>query len=679
MQPIQTFDPGSIVDQAALSAATPDAQEPYLGPIAQDELWVMRTATVDYWSNAHARYYENYGFAHGKQWDSEEEQRRKDARRDCQVYNIVQGFIRPMVNTVKQAPPAIQIYPVSQDTTKSQADTLSGVIRHIEYTSNASRSYTSALERMAEGGIGAWRVTPREVMKRTVKMVDVQVPTYDSLGRPSTRSVPQKSVEMVKDVEVAVEPICDPRAVMYDPTSTLDDFSDAKYCIYRYEMSLREYIDSYGDDVSGYGDVKNPTSTINVYEFWIKNAQGLLDLYLCTDDKVISYQETQLSIIPFVVVTGPKIILDGVMHYGCITEEIRAPQKEINWLKSEAVSTVSQAPKSSWIADEDSLINPEAWADSATNPDLALYKKAGSAVTPIPPPGPPAGYMDLASSNIEMARLVTGIYPDPTVQKNLANASGKAIKYQQAHSQTSTYQYVDSINHGVKRTGEIILDMIGIYYNTDDIRMALGIDGKYDRVSLGPTNVPNVQNIDLEFSQFGVIVSTGPSYATQREAYFDTLKDFASGNPALAPIILEAVMRNAPIPNAEHYADRAVMMLPPQIQEMIAMQQSGTDAESAVLALTIKNQKLQAQAQAQMKQLEAMASELEDSKAKFAVDIARIKAQVEISNDKNNTSMAMQAADHQHDIQVKEMELEGKAVVENIKSFNRVSESHERK
>jgi len=221
----------------------------------------------EYWNTPHTKYTEDYEFAHGKQWDSEIEQVRTRAHRDCKVYNIVQGFIRPLVNAVRQAPPSINIYPVSQDADKSSARTLAGVIRHIEYTSNAQRAYTHALEQVAEGGLGAWRVTPKTIKRKSTQYQTVPMETPYGV-----QMVPQNQVVLEDKIEIAIEQIDDPTTVYFDPSAKLPDFSDANWVLYKNALSELDYKKSYPEGKATVCD-----HSVIVYEYWYFNSKGTVD------------------------------------------------------------------------------------------------------------------------------------------------------------------------------------------------------------------------------------------------------------------------------------------------------------------------------------------------------------------------------------------------------------------
>lgn len=600
-----------------------------------------------FWSTPHATFKSDYLFAQGKnQWESELEEKRRTAHRAVKTYNIVPGFIRPLVNAVKQAPPSISLYPASQDTDKESAKILGGVIRHIEYCSNAQRAYTHALEQVAEGGLGAWRVIPTTKKNKTTRYTNDVVQTQFG-----PRMIPKKNVELVDKTEISIQQIDDPTSIYFDPSATLPDFSDANWVLYKRELSVVDYAREYPN-----GKASSSNDAVIIYEYWYINDSGFVDFVIFDENEILIHENLELTILPFVVIAGGRIDANGEITFKSLTSEIRAPQQEINWLKSEAISSISQAPKSSWIIDADAIAegDEDAWANSSTDPDVVLRKKKGSEVIPIVPPGPPIGYMELSNQSIELSRQITGIYPDPSTQAALSNASGKAIQYQQANSQIQTYHFIDALNFGIKRTGEILLDMISVYYSNDDIRVSMGVDNTYQHVSIGPTNVPNVENIDLTFNQYGVVISNGPTYATQKEQFSEQLMKFAQGNPAMMPMIADIVVRYSNIPGSEELADRFRVMLPEPVQAIIQNQQNKQDPSMLIMQLNQMGMQMQ-QLQQQNQMLQA---ELQKASDANQIKLMELKSKKDINDDNNRAKFALQ--DAQHDQEQRLLEMEGK-------------------
>lgn len=635
----------------------------------------------DYWSTAHDTYDKDKSFANGVQWDEAMKNQRLRQGRDCQTYNIIPGFIRPLTNAIKEAPPGITIYPAGDGANKDNAKILSGVIRAIEYHSNAQRAYTYALECAAEGGLGAWRVLPKT--KKVVESVMKNIPSQ--LADGSIIFQQTKVREMVEKVEIVIEMINDPTALYWDPTAKLADYSDAGYVIYETVVSARDYKLMYpeGSACNGKED------KVTIWELWQIGKDGFVDFIVFDDYSILVSDKTELTLLPFVLISGKRVEIDDCVEYVSATRDLRACQMEINWLKSEAVSTISSASKALFIADDNALMNPDAWASSATDADAVLYKKPGSEVIPIQPPGPPVGYMELASNNLEMARQISGIYPDPSTQQALSNASGKSIKYQQANSNIQSYHFVEALNFGIKRTGEIVLDQISVYYNDDDIRVAMGIDNTFTPVSIGPNEVPDVQNIDLTNGKYGVVISSGPSYSTQKQALIDQLLEMGRTNPEILPLISDVLVKNINLPGSEELADRFKVMMPPQVQQLIESQDlDGKNPSEIIRSQAIQLQQQASEFQQLQQNAQALAVELEKAKAQEEYKIADLQLKKTINDDNIRSKFAMQEVDNDQQDQMARMDAtlklilaklngDNKADIENIKSINKVSEAIE--
>jgi exonuclease VII large subunit len=132
----------------------------------------------------------------------------------------------------------------------------------------------------------------------------------------------------------------------------------------------------------------------------------------------------------------------------------------------------------------------------------------------------------------------------------------------------------------------------------------LGEDGvTITMVSFGPSQVQGAENIDLEGAEFGVAVSTGPSYGSQLEQVQDMVTDLCSRVPALAPILLPLVVRRMAIPESEDVIQALNLSLPPNVQAMLAQKgDKGAQLAQAMSQAQQAGQQVQ-QLQAQLQQV----------------------------------------------------------------------------
>jgi hypothetical protein len=127
----------------------------------------------------------------------------------------------------------------------------------------------------------------------------------------------------------------------------------------------------------------------------------------------------------------------------------------------------------------------------------------------------------------------------------------------------------------------------------------LGKDGGEDWVKLYEETPNGVIN-DLSSGKYDVTVTTGPSYDTQRMEFVDALTQISQGSPEIAPIVADLIVGASDFPKAEQAAERLKLMLPPQIQQMLA---EGKEASPEVMQLKAQMEQMGQQAEQQMQEL----------------------------------------------------------------------------
>jgi hypothetical protein len=117
---------------------------------------------------------------------------------------------------------------------------------------------------------------------------------------------------------------------------------------------------------------------------------------------------------------------------------------------------------------------------------------------------------------------------------------------------------------------------------------------------------------DLSMGKYDVVVTSGPSYASQRLEESDAMLDLVQSVPAVAPSIMDLVVEGMAFPNSDKIAQRIRMGMPPQLTgqqpqgpppppdpraQMAQMQLAGTQAktraEIAKAQLDVQSKRLQ--------------------------------------------------------------------------------------
>jgi hypothetical protein len=101
---------------------------------------------------------EDLEFRSGKQWPEDVRQERTLDGRPTLVINRIPQFIRQITNDQRQNRPSIKVSPVDDKGDVDTGKILQGMIRHIEYDSNADIAYDTAFEGAALKGFGYFRI-----------------------------------------------------------------------------------------------------------------------------------------------------------------------------------------------------------------------------------------------------------------------------------------------------------------------------------------------------------------------------------------------------------------------------------------------------------------------------------------------------------------------------------------
>ena len=82
----------------------------------------------------------------GEQWPASVRRQRKAEDRPCLTINRLPAFMRQVVNDARQNKPSIKCHPADSKADPATAQIMNGLIRNIEYASNADVAYDTAAE-----------------------------------------------------------------------------------------------------------------------------------------------------------------------------------------------------------------------------------------------------------------------------------------------------------------------------------------------------------------------------------------------------------------------------------------------------------------------------------------------------------------------------------------------------
>jgi hypothetical protein len=143
----------------------------------------------------------------------------------------------------------------------------------------------------------------------------------------------------------------------------------------------------------------------------------------------------------------------------------------------------------------------------------------------------------------------------------------------QREGDTGTYVYIDGFGRAVQRTGQICINMAPNIYDTKRRLQIAGEDGKPDKIELNQPAIaqdgmtPITLN-DLTVGAYEVAIEMGPSFSTKREEAREGMNELMRAlGPESAQMFLDLFVKAQDFPLADKIAERARMLLPPNIRD----------------------------------------------------------------------------------------------------------------
>jgi len=551
---------------------------------------------------------EDLKFGGGDQWPVELQNSRNLESRPVITVNKVDNYCRQVCNQQRQQRPRIKVHAMNTHEDMVDAQTIQGIVRHIENNSNADHAYDNAFEYAVRMGWGYFRVR--------------------------TDYVSEDSFEQ----EIYIDPIDNPFTVYFDPNSVAPDGSDADRCLITTMMPKKEFSKLYPDASVDGGTSFTQRGTGDSQSEWITKEDIRLaeyfytvrekaTLYQLSDgsstfaedkdffarlasagivvvDKRDSYKKTikyckltAIDIIeegtwagkyiPIIPVYGRHIVIgDKRKKFGMI-RYAKDPQRMYNFWQTSITEGVALAPKAKWlIAEGQDEGHENDWANANIKSfPLLRYKQTDIDGRPAPvpqrlqPEPPQAGIMAAAAGVDDDIKSIMGVF-DPAQLKQ-GNISGKALNGQQQQVDLTNYDYYDNLTRSISHCGTIILDLLPKIYDTERVMRIIGDDGKPELLTVNQIDsVGRVLN-DMTVGQYDVVMDTGPGYNSKRQEAVDSMLPILAADPSLMKTCGDLVFRNMDWPGADVIADRLAASnplaqidehseIPPQVQMQLA-------------------------------------------------------------------------------------------------------------
>ena len=525
--------------------------------------------------------------------------------RPCLTINKLPQHVKQVTNDQRQNRPSGKVIPVDDKADVEVAEIFDGIVRHIEYISDADVAYDTACENQVTYGEGYIRLL--------------------------TEYCNDNSFE--QDIRIAR--VRNSFSVYMDPTIQDPCGSDAEWCFITQDLTADEYERQFPDasPIStmmqrGVGDqslspwISEKTVRIAEY-FYTEHKPSRLNLYhgdvsamenspedgqmrmmgmkpiktRIVDQKQIKWCKTNGfefieerdwagKWIPVIRVVGNEFEVDGRLYVSGLIRNAKDAQRMYNYWVSQEAEMLALAPKAPFIGyggqfegyeNQWKTANTTNWPYLEVNPDVT---DGAGGVLPLParsqPPMASSGLLQAKAGASDDIKSTTGQY-DSSLGATSNERSGRAILAREKQGDTGTYHYVDNLARAIRYTTRQIVDLIPKIYDTQRIARIIGIDGETDSAMIDPNQPQPVRKIvdqagivikkiyNLGVGQYDVCVTTGPSYMTKRQESLDAMSQLLQGNPQLWGVAGDLFIKNMDWPGAQEMSKRFAKTIDPKL------------------------------------------------------------------------------------------------------------------
>ena len=589
--------------------------------------------------------------------------------RPCLTINKLPQHVREITNDQRQNRPSGKVIPVDDKADVEVAEIYDGMVRHIEYISDADVAYDTACENQVAYGEGYIRLL--------------------------TEYCDDNSF----DQDIKIGRVRNSFSVYMDPTIQDPCGADAQWCFICEDITKEEYERQFPNaqphsslQQQGVGDqslsawINEDTVRIAEY-FYIVHEKAQLNLYYgnvsamkgspedaqmvamgmkpiksrMVDVKkvkwckingfeVLEEQDWAGKWIPVVRVIGNEFEIDGRLYVSGIVRNAKDAQRMYNYWVSQEAEMLALAPKAPFIGyggqfegyeQQWKTANTTNWPYLEVNPDVT---DGQGSVLPLPqraaPPLPQTGLIQAKMGASDDIKATTGQY-DSSLGQTSNERSGKAILARERQSDRGTYHYVDNYARAVRYITRQIVDLIPKIYDTERIARIIGEDNEVSTVKINPQQQEPVKKIvdqngivmekvyNPGVGKYDVMVTTGPSYMTKRQEALEAMAQLLQGNPQLWSVAGDLFIKNMDWPGAQEMAKRFAKTIDPALMNDGDKPPELQAAEQQIQAMGQEMEQMHQMLQNVSKSIEAQEIERKNYEAQikaFEAETRRISA-----------------------------------------------------
>ncbi len=617
------------------------------------------------------------------QWPELVRQQREEQGRPCLTIDQLGPVVRQVVNDCRMNKPEIKVRPVDSHGDPKTAEIIGGLIKNIEYTSNADVAYDTAVDYAVSSSRGYMRVIS-------------DYATNDTF-----------------DQDLLIRPVADPMTIVPDIYSTSADSSDWNYCFVLERLTKAEYRRRFrGKDVVDWDSLALLSNDwfgddcATIAEYWkreevpawvamlstgepkkfdeepeegqlVEEGEPMLDpmtgepivdpatgevmwqaepvtvlavretmthkvtQYIMSGKQVLETNDWPGQFIPVVPVYGEDFFYEGRRRFVSLIRPAMDAQRMKNYWRSTSTELVALAPRAPWVGHEAAFQGEDAakWG-TANSENHAFLSVPNGAEIPQRNPSPtiPAGALQEAANATDDIKTITGVF-DASLGARSNETSGRAIMARQREGDVSTFNFIDNLSRAIRHLGRILVDLIPHYYSVDRMIRIINPDGTPETVHVTTPEqlqeyqakvAQSVEEMERVYSlgvgKYDVAVESGPAFTTQRQEANEFFVELIRAVPQYADIIAPFALKTFDAPGVVELTKEIESRMQQQAEK--AKQPPQPTPEEQIKAQEAQVKAVQAQEDAALKrqELEVKAFEAETDRMRLSLE-ARQPAQ----------------------------------------------------
>lgn len=512
------------------------------------------------------------------QWPEGIKAEREKDNRPIITINKILKFVRQVRGDQKQNRSRVKVIPVDSVADPNMAELYNGLIRQIEYLSDAEIAYDTADAHAIASSVGFYRIVTKYA---------------DDNGF---------------DQDIFIKRIVNPMSVHFDPAAIEFEMEDAQYCFVEDLLDKKEFKAQYpkatmvdfegsqktlfgewiqGDKVRvaeyfwkepvkktivalGTGEVVELTSAITLKALEELGAKivntrevSTHKVMWCkmTGAEILEQSEWPGKDIPIIPVFGDEIVIEGKKYYLSMIRASKDPQRMYSYWATVATETVALAPKNPFIIEHRQIKGFEQEWEEANRKNRMYIRYKGVAGL-----GKPSreGQTEVPSAIMAMLQQ-TGFDIEDTLGRYESSKgqtsnerSGVAINARIQQADKGTFTFLDNSTRAKIYCGKQIVDLIPKIYDTE---RALRVRGENGEEEIVIVNKPTAKGDEIELEndlsvgKYDLVATVGASYGSKRQEMVEMLTSSMQYAPTLAPLIAPLIFKFSDWPGAEEVAE----------------------------------------------------------------------------------------------------------------------------